>query len=189
MKRAVFLDRDGTIIEEVGYLREISQIRFINGAIEAIKRLNDNDYLVIVVTNQSGIARGYFTEERLLEIHEYIDSRLRQDGVRIDHWFYCPHHKEGIVIPYNIECDCRKPRTGMIARALEMFKIDKSNSFVVGDSVRDVFLGINSGLRPILVLTGYGLESLNDLVKDTKGITSFHVARDILDASRLICGF
>ncbi|MBA7710232.1 D-glycero-beta-D-manno-heptose-1,7-bisphosphate 7-phosphatase [subsurface metagenome] len=113
MTRAVFLDRDGTIIEDIGYLDGCSKIKFLPGVSEAIKLLNENGFKVIVTTNQSGVARGYFTEETLREINRCIEESLAEQGALIDKTYYCPHHIEGIIKEYKKKCYCRKPSPGM----------------------------------------------------------------------------
>ncbi len=156
MKRAVFLDRDGTVNEEVGYLRNAADLRLIPGAGAAIKRLNDAGLLVVLVTNQSGIARGYFSEEQLLEIHERLKQMLQQDNARLDAIYYCPHHPTAGNSHLTKECDCRKPGTGLIDLASRDLHIDIGQSYVVGDKWSDVELGQRAGAHSILVRTGYG---------------------------------
>jgi D-glycero-D-manno-heptose 1,7-bisphosphate phosphatase len=187
MNRAVFLDRDGTIIKEIGYLRDIKDIIFIDGAIEAIRRFNNKGFRVIVTTNQSGIARGFLTEEKLREIHDYMAKILNDNNACIDEWLYCPHHLEGVVEKYRVECDCRKPRAGMILTSQQKYDISLENSFVIGDSIRDIKLGINAGVHPILVLTGYGKDNLTRIREENISETRYQVAKDILDASGIIC--
>ncbi len=156
MKRAVFLDRDGTVNEEVGYLSNAADLRLIPGAGAAIKRLNDAGLLVVLVTNQSGIARGYFSEEQLLEIHERLKQMLQQDNARLDAIYYCPHHPTAGNSHLTKECDCRKPGTGLIDLASRDLHIDIGQSYVVGDKWSDVELGQRAGAHSILVRTGYG---------------------------------
>lgn len=189
MNKAVFLDRDGTIIKEIGYLSNINDIILIDGAIQAIRRLNQNGFKIIVTTNQSGIARGFFTEEKLTEIHVYIDKILKENNAIIDDWLYCPHHREGTVEQYKTECNCRKPRTGMILSSSEKYNLSLDDSFIIGDSIRDIKLGVNAGVTPILVLTGYGMENLTRIREECIANDRYHVARDILDASRIICAY
>jgi D-glycero-D-manno-heptose 1,7-bisphosphate phosphatase len=153
MKRAVFLDRDGTIIEEVDYLRDLAHLRVLPGAGKAIKRLNDAGFMVVVVTNQSGVARGYFTEEFVHRAHELLREQLALDGARIDAFYHCPHHPK-----YGEECACRKPFTGMIDAAAKDHNIDVRNSVVVGDKWIDVELGQRAGAASILVKTGYAAD-------------------------------
>ena len=166
MKRAVFLDRDGTVNEEVGYLRNAADLRLIPGAGAAIKRLNDAGLLAILVTNQSGIARGYFSEEQLLEIHERLKQMLQQDNARLDAIYYCPHHPTAGNSRHTKECDCRKPGTGLIDQASRDLDIDVKQSYVVGDKWSDVELGQRAGAHSILVRTGYGADEEGNIRPD-----------------------
>ena len=156
MNKAVFLDRDGTINEEVGYLRNPADLQLIPGAGAAIKRLNDAGMKVVLVTNQSGIARGYFSETLLHEIHARLEQMLHDEGARLDAIYYCPHHPSEGNSLYTKECDCRKPGTGLIDKAVCDLDIDVKHSYVVGDKWSDVELGQRAGAHSILVKTGYG---------------------------------
>lgn len=154
LKKAVFLDRDGTINEEREYLYKVEECRFLPGVKEAVKRLNSAGYLVIVVTNQSGIARGYYTESDLERLHHYMTEEFTDSGARVDGWYYCPHHPE---FPAGeAACDCRKPLPGMLLAASGELGIDLSSSWMVGDKSADMEAGIAAGCRSILVRTGYG---------------------------------
>jgi D-glycero-D-manno-heptose 1,7-bisphosphate phosphatase len=155
MNRAVFLDRDGTIIDEVGYLSDLKQVRLIFGAAAAIKRLNEAGLKVVLVTNQSGIARGYFTEAFVRETHDLLGKMLGLEGARLDGIYYCPHHPKAGQSPYTAACDCRKPGTGMLEQAARELSIDIRASFVVGDKWSDVELGQRAGAHSVLVKTGY----------------------------------
>lgn len=155
MNRAVFLDRDGTVNVEVGYLSDLNQLRLIPGAGEAIRRLNEKGFLVVLVTNQSGIARGYFTESFVRETHALLEQMLRKEGAQIDGIYYCPHHPRVGNSHYTTTCDCRKPGTGLIDRAARDLAIDVKMSFVVGDKWSDVELGQRAGARSILVRSGF----------------------------------
>lgn len=149
LRRAVFLDRDGTICEEVGYLNHLSRLHTYPFVPPAIRRLNDAGFPVIVVTNQSGAGRGYFPESLIAEIHDRIRQDLAVSGARIDAFYACPHRAED-------GCDCRKPRTGMLERAAREHALTIRGSWVVGDRQADVDLAHNAGARPVFVLTGYG---------------------------------
>ena len=149
LRRAVFLDRDGTICEEVGYLNHISRLHIYPYAAAAIRRLNDAGLPVIVVTNQSGAGRGYFPESLIAEVHERIGHDLAVSGGRIDAFYACPHRTEDA-------CDCRKPRTGMLERAAREHSLLLPGSWVVGDRQADVELAHNARARSIFVLSGYG---------------------------------
>jgi len=155
MKRAVFIDRDGTINEEREYLYRTDDFAFIPGAVQAIRLLNDAGFLVIVVTNQSGVARGYYTEEDVHLLHRHIATQLEQSGARVDAWFYCPHHPSGRG-SYALPCRCRKPLPGMLLEAAGRYDIDLESSVMIGDKLVDVEAGRAAGCRPILVRTGYG---------------------------------
>ncbi len=155
-KPAVFLDRDGTMNVEKEYLHKISDFEFIPSADKAIKKLNDNGYLVIVVTNQSGVARGYYVEEDVRKLHDHMMEELRKIGAHIDADYYCPHHPEKGIGKYKKDCDCRKPDIGMFNKAMERFDIDVSNSWMIGDKEDDMRFAKNCGIKGILVKTGYG---------------------------------
>jgi len=156
MKRpAVFIDRDGTISEEVGYVNHPSRFRLFPYSSEAIRILNNNDWLAILVTNQAGVARGYFSEDVIVKVHEQLKHELKE--ARLDGIYYCAHHPSIGEPPYRFDCDCRKPKTGLIDRAAQEFEIDRGASWMVGDRYGDVELARNAGLRSALVLSGYGL--------------------------------
>ncbi len=155
MKRAVFLDRDGTINVEKEYLYRIADFEFIPGALEAIKVLNQAGIVVVVVTNQSGVARGYYTEEDVENLHRHIACELERSGARVDAWLFCPHHPSGRG-SYARPCDCRKPLPGMLTEASLRYDIDLHNSTMIGDKRADVEAGEAAGCRTILVRTGYG---------------------------------
>lgn len=153
---AIFLDRDGTINEDVNFLSKPEQLILIDGSAEAIKEANELGLKVIVFTNQSGIARGYFTEDDLHKVHKRLDELLAQKGAKIDAYYYCPHHPVEGNGEYKVECECRKPKDGMLQRASREQNIDLKKSFVIGDRCIDVQAGKTAGATTILVLTGYG---------------------------------
>ena len=155
-RKAVFLDRDGTINVEVQYLCDVADFQFIAGVPQALKRLKEAGFLLVVVTNQSGIGRGYYDEAALAAIHSHMHAELAGFGAAIDACYFCPHHPEHASGDYRQECACRKPLPGMLQRAAEDLDIDLSASFMVGDKLADVEAGINAGCTPLLVLTGYG---------------------------------
>jgi len=159
---AVFLDRDGTINVEKDYLYRIDEFEFTPGAVEAIRLLNQAGYLVVVVTNQSGVARGYYTEADVKTLHAHINQVLNSQGARVDAWYYCPHHEQGKP-PYNLACDCRKPMPGMLRQAAVDHAIDLTRSWMVGDKPADIEAGQAAGCRPVLVMTGYGAETADAL--------------------------
>jgi len=155
MKRpAVFIDRDGTISEEVGYVNHPSRFRVFPYSAEAIRLLNDNGWLAIVITNQAGVARGYFPEEMIASVHDRLKTDLA--NAQLDAIYYCAHHPSVGEPPYRFDCDCRKPKTGLIDCAARDFEIDLEASWMVGDRYSDVELARNAGLHSAFVLSGYG---------------------------------
>jgi D-glycero-D-manno-heptose 1,7-bisphosphate phosphatase len=153
-RHAVFLDRDGTIIEDVGFLRDLSQIDVLPWAADAIRALNDAGFLVVVITNQSGVGRGYFGEAHVRATHAALDAMLQASGARIDGYYFCPHHPASTDARYGIACDCRKPAPGLLRRAAADLDIDLSRSWMVGDWWRDVQAGTGAGTRTLLIRTG-----------------------------------
>lgn len=159
-KKAIFLDRDGVINKEVNYLSNPKNFEFIKGSIKALKLLKRKGFLLIVITNQAGIARGYFTEENLNKIHQKMVSILEKSSVVLDDIYYCPHHPD-----FTGPCDCRKPQPGMILKAQKKYNIDLENSFMVGDTLRDIETGLTAKCKTVLVLTGYGLKEKKNMKK------------------------
>jgi D-glycero-D-manno-heptose 1,7-bisphosphate phosphatase len=156
VRRAVFLDRDGTMIEEVGYLDRIDRVRFFPYSIDAIRLLNRAGYAVIVATNQAGIGRGFFDEAFVEATHRAVAETLAAGGARVDAFYYCPHHPDATVASYRQACDCRKPQPGMFHRAAADHDLDLRQSFVIGDRAHDVAAGVSAGAHGVLVRTGYG---------------------------------
>jgi len=154
--KAVFLDRDGTISREVGYIDNVEDFELYPDAAEALACLQSRGYALIVVTNQSGVARGYFPESRVRAINDRMVELLARAGATIDGVYYCPHLEEGTVPAYAVRCSCRKPATGMITQAASEHGIVLPASVMVGDSLSDVECGKNAGLTTVLVRTGYG---------------------------------
>ena len=179
-KRAVFLDRDGNINRDVGYPGSYDLIEIYPYSFEAVRRLNQAGFLAVIVTNQSGVGRGLIEESRLRDIHARMQEAFRLHEAHFDGIYYCPHHVSSRNPDYGRDCDCRKPQTAMGLRAAADLGIDTSASFMVGDKVEDIQFGLNLGARPVLVLTGYGRESLPKL--EARGIEPAHVAQDLLDA-------
>ncbi|HXG56286.1 MAG TPA: HAD family hydrolase [Vicinamibacterales bacterium] len=159
MRRAVFLDRDGTLIEEANYLSEIRSLTFFPYTIDAVRLLNQSGFAVVVVTNQAGIARGIVKEAFVAEAHAVLDARLAVGGARIDGYYYCPHHPDGSIAAFRKDCDCRKPRPGQLRQAAADLDLDLAGSFVVGDRWSDVDAGDAVGARGVLVRTGHGRQS------------------------------
>jgi D-glycero-D-manno-heptose 1,7-bisphosphate phosphatase len=181
MQPAVFLDRDGTIIEDVGYVSTPAQLRFIPGSIESIRMLNDAGYKVIVITNQSGVARGILSEDMLQTIDKIIRKQILSGGGHIDDIYYCPHHPEHGVYPYRQACECRKPHPGLIKKATAEHALDLSASFLVGDKSSDMETGKHAGIKTILVETGYGSKE-KEVLKEHPD----HFAKNLADAVKWI---
>src|SRR5271157_3190819 len=185
---AVFLDRDGTINEEVGYLDSIDKLKLFANTAEAIRLINESGMKVVVMTNQSGVAKGYFTEEFVRKVHGRIQEMLREKGAFIDAFYYCPHHQtEGVGI-YLQSCVCRKPGAGMLIEASKELDIDLSRSYTVGDMLKDIQVARTVGAKGILVRTGYGINTIEkDLASDSPEIRQpSYIAEDILDAIKWI---
>ena len=159
VNKAFFLDRDGVINVEIGYLHEVDKLEVFANAAQAVKLIHEHGFLAVAVTNQAGVAKGYYPESDILPLHAAIQQRLLSAGgmdALIDGWYYCPHHPE-----FTGECSCRKPRPGMLNKAAADFNIDLASSFMIGDRMSDVKAGINAGCKAsYLVRTGYGLETL-----------------------------
>lgn len=179
-KNAVFLDRDGTINVDSGYPSDYGQIKIYPRSYEAVRRLNSAGLPVIVLTNQSGIGRGLLTEENLKLIHEKMRASFQQENARLDAFYYCPHYELSSIPRYRLDCDCRKPNPGLALRAATDFGLDLGRSYMVGDKVEDIILALKIKASPVLVLTGYGRESLMKL--EALGAKPVHVAEDILGA-------
>ena len=164
----VFLDRDGTLIEEVGYLSHLDRIVLYPWSIESVKLLNRAGFKVVVVTNQAGVARGLFDEDFIDEAHRFLDQKFSDGGATIDRFYYCPHHPEASVEAYRSECDCRKPKAGMLWKAAQELQLELSHSFVIGDRLSDLRLGQAVGARSLLVRTGYGETTARELTDDVE---------------------
>ncbi|TET53156.1 MAG: HAD-IIIA family hydrolase [Actinobacteria bacterium] len=177
--KAVFLDRDGTIIKEVDYLKNLEDLELIPGSAEAIGLLNKNSFKVIMATNQSGVARGYYDEHFVQEANKVLAQELEKHKAYIDGIYYCPHHPEVGDKKYKVECDCRKPRIAMFKQASDDFSLDLAGSYTVGDKAADILAGKKAGCKNVLVLTGYGLREKEKLVPDIK---PDFVADDLLSA-------
>jgi D-glycero-D-manno-heptose 1,7-bisphosphate phosphatase len=156
LDEAVFLDRDGTLIEEVNYLSRAEQVQLIPGAADAVRRVNEAGARVVVVTNQAGVARGYFPEGRVAEVHAHLSAMLSEHGAKVDAFYHCPHHATEGVGEFRVDCDCRKPKPGMLLAAARDLGLDLSRSWMIGDKVCDLRAGAAVGCRTVLVRTGYG---------------------------------
>ena len=184
-RRAVFIDRDGTISEEVGYVNHVSRYRVFPFAAEAVRALNEAGWLAVLVTNQAGVARGYFAEELIGQVHGLLAAELGRGGARLDAVYYCPHHPSVGEPPYRLDCDCRKPRPGLIRRAAEELGLDLARCWMVGDRHSDVVLARNAGVRSAFVLTGYGRGELEHQ-SPAWGHRPDLVAENLLEAVRKI---
>ncbi len=151
MNKALFLDRDGTINEYGEYIYKISDFKFIPGVINFIRWHNFQGYKVIVITNQAGIAKGYYKEEDVIKLHKWVDEELLKYNARIDAWYYCPHHPEAIIEKYKINCNCRKPKTGLLEKAITDFDVDITQSLLIGDKIWDIECGKNMGIKSFFI--------------------------------------
>jgi len=186
-KPAVFIDRDGTINEQMGYVNHLSRFRILPRVPQAIRMLNRHGFLVVVVSNQSGVARGYYSLDLVKTLHHLLVTRIREKKGTIDGIFFCPHHPAGSVPEFSRDCDCRKPKTGLIEQARKSFEIDLQRSFVVGDMCTDMELAQRAGVPGVMVKTGYGLGEI-EYVLPRKTAKPAHLAEDLLDAVRWILG-
>jgi D-glycero-D-manno-heptose 1,7-bisphosphate phosphatase len=178
---AVFVDRDGTLTEEVGYVNHPNRLRLLPRSVEAIRRLNDAGMAAVVVTNQAGIARGYFSEEVLHAVNQTLVGALEAGGARLDGVYVCPHHPSEGTPPWRADCDCRKPRPGLLLQAAAELGLDLAASTMVGDKASDLEVAPRVGARSVLVLTGYGLGEW-EYRRDTFAVTPDYVADDLLAA-------
>ena len=187
-KMAVFLDRDGTINEEVGYLNSLDKLKIIPSAYEAIRLINESGMKAVVISNQAGVARGFFTEDFVSITHEHLQTALRQEGAYIDNFYHCPHHPTEGKEPYRQDCNCRKPAPGMLLQAAQDLNIDLTKSYLVGDRFRDMEAAKKAGVKGVLVKTGYGQDFLQDDGPDreTAGAKPDFIAADILEAVKWI---
>lgn len=182
---AVFIDRDGTLSEEVGYVNHPERLRLLPGSAEAVRLLNAAGLRAVVITNQSGVARGYFSEEVLHAVNAKLLADLKAAGAFLDGLYVCPHHPTEGKPPYRARCGCRKPKPGLLRRAAEELGLDLATSYTIGDKSSDVALGKRMGLTSILVLTGYGLGEWEYRRPEWR-CQPDHVAADLLDAVRWI---
>jgi len=180
-RRAVFLDRDGTVADEVGYVNHASRLRLLPRSAEAVRRIRAAGFLAVIVTNQAGVARDYFEEFVVAQTHDRLKALLAAEGTAVDGIYYCPHHPREGVAPYRQECDCRKPRPGMLKQAAEDLGIDLGRSYMVGDGIVDIGAARAAGVVPVMVLTGYGRGHFEHR-RSTWKEQPEHVAEDLLDA-------
>ena len=182
MKIAVFLDRDGVITQDPPhYAYRLDQLKLIPKSAEAIRLLNKNNFQVIVVSNQSGVARGYYKEKDLMKFNYALEEELKKDDAYIDAIYYCPHHPEAKIERYKINCNCRKPKPGMLKKAAKELNIDLKLSFMIGDKLSDIEAGKRAGCKTIIVKTGYGIEELKN-----KTINCDYIADDLYYAVKHI---
>ena len=187
MERVIFLDRDGTLNEEVHYLHKKEDLQLIDGVPEALRRFRENGYRLVVVTNQAGVARGYYQEEDVKLLHEYMNEILRPLRAEIDCFFYCPHHPEHGIGAYKKNCSCRKPDIGMFEQAEQYFQVDKAHSWMIGDKLIDVEAGKRFGVRTVLVGTGYGAKVHQELTGQERRKLPYDVyAKTLADAASAI---
>ncbi|MDF2953218.1 MAG: Histidinol phosphatase/D-glycero-mannoheptose bisphosphatephosphatase [Thermodesulfobacterium sp.] len=175
---AVFLDRDGTLNEEMGYINDLSRLKLLPNVAEALKLLKNHGFKLIVVTNQSGPARGYFPKELVFKTNELLQKKLKKRGISIDDFFICFHHPDE-------NCSCRKPKPGLIKQALEKYPIELKKSYLIGDKIIDIETAQNIGIKGILVLTGYGKGELK-YVAPKKKVKPYFVAKDLKEAAEFI---
>ncbi len=184
-EKAVFLDRDGTIIKDKDYLSDPNDVELIDGTIDALKSLQDNGYKLVVVSNQSGVARGKFSIESVENVNRHLSEMLAKHDVQIDAFYYCPHHPNGSVDEYTGVCQCRKPSVGMVEEAIHQLQIDPRKSFVIGDKLSDLYLGKMMGGKSILVRTGYGAEE-EKVINGTQNFRTVIVCDNLQAAGEFI---
>ncbi len=173
--KAVFLDRDGVINEDKGYVHRIEDFKIYPEVFPALKKLQEAGYKLLIVTNQSGIALDYYTEEDFKKLTDYMLNVFEKEGIHIDKVYYCPHHENGTNPKYTLKCECRKPESGMIRKGIEEFNIDPSKSFLIGDKENDIKAAHKEGVKAILVKTGQGMKYVDNTEAD-------YTAENILDA-------
>ena len=173
LKKAVFLDRDGTLIEDLGYVHRIEDLHFLPGVIEGLKILREN-FLFFIITNQSGIERGFYTVNDFHTLHNYFLNQLRSHGIEIERTYYCPHISG---------CDCKKPSTKFINEAIRRYDIESSESWVIGDHPSDIVMGRSARCKTVYLLTGHGKKHLGELEKEVRPTI---IANDFLSAVKSI---
>ncbi|MGC8554717.1 MAG: D-glycero-alpha-D-manno-heptose-1,7-bisphosphate 7-phosphatase [Candidatus Acidulodesulfobacterium sp.] len=176
--KCVFLDRDGVLIKDVGYLKNPEDIIILPGSLDALKDLKDAGYLLIIVTNQAGVAKGFFSVDDLAAVHDKLLKIYENNGIRIDDLYFCPHHDKGTIKPYNIKCSCRKPSAGMVLKGAAKFDIDTGRSFMVGDKDSDIMLAKNSGLKSFYIK--------NDMYEHDENIIPDFYVKDLKEAAEII---
>jgi D-glycero-D-manno-heptose 1,7-bisphosphate phosphatase len=187
LRAAIFIDRDGTLADEVGYVNDVSRFRLFPWSVEAVRLINRSGYLAVMVTNQAGVARGYFPEPAIGEVHDRLGAALADGAARLDGVYYCPHHPDAGAAPYRQDCDCRKPRPGLLTRAAADLRIDLARSWVVGDRKGDLEVAWAVGARGAMVKTGYGRGELRHHAPAWPRQPDL-VAEHLLEAVSLIVG-
>jgi D-glycero-D-manno-heptose 1,7-bisphosphate phosphatase len=179
VKPAVFLDRDGTLIAEVGYLGDPDGVALLSGVPDAVRRLRDAGFLLVVVSNQAGVARGLFTEDDVVAVNGRLADILADEGLELDGWYYCIHHPD-----FGEPCDCRKPAPGMLTRAAGELGLDLGRSWIVGDHPSDAEAGRRAGARPIIVLSGHTHDHDDELPEGVPVVMDLAAATDLILAER-----
>lgn len=180
---AVLIDRDGTLIEEAGHVRRLDGLRFFPWSLEAVRLLNRAGFAIVVVTNQAGVARGYFGEAFVRQAHAHLDARIAEAGGVVRGYYYCPHHPDATVPEYRQACECRKPAPGMLLRAAREHDLDLARSFAIGDRWHDVEAAARAGVTGLLVRTGHGE---TELAAPRPGVTAAHIFDNLIDATTWI---
>lgn len=184
MNKAVFIDKDGTLIPDIPYNIDLELIELEENSIRGLKEIKRAGYLLIIISNQSGVARGYFAEKELERVKEKLTLLLTNQGIKLDGFYYCPHHPEGIIKEYIADCGCRKPKAGMIIKAAEDFEVDLSQSWMIGDILNDVEAGNTAGCRTILIDNGNETEWIMNKNRQASAIV-----KSINEAAELILEF
>jgi D-glycero-D-manno-heptose 1,7-bisphosphate phosphatase len=183
---AVFLDRDGTMVHDAGYLSRLADLRWFPYTVDAVRLLNRGGFHVFVVSNQGGVGLGLYREAFVEDVHASMDAKLAAGGARVDGWYYCPHHPRAHVPGYAVDCDCRKPRPGLIQRAAATVPIDLVRSFVIGDKAADLALAAAVGATGVLVRTGHGQDTIDAAGGAVRG--AGHVADNLMAAAAWVLG-
>jgi D,D-heptose 1,7-bisphosphate phosphatase len=181
-RKAVFLDKDGTLIPDIPYNVNPDLITLQPGVIEGLQLLKENGFVFVVISNQAGVARGYFKINDLERVKQKLDFLLNGEGIQIDGYYFCPHHPSGIIAEYSVACNCRKPNPGMILQAAKDLQIDTEESWMIGDILNDVEAGNRAGCKTILLDLGYETEWVEGNFRKPT-----FVASDFLQAARFIC--
>lgn len=182
--KAVFLDKDGTLIEDIPYNVDPDRIAFTPNAIPALQKLHQAGYQLIVITNQAGVARGYFPESALDAVQQRLQDRLNDVGISLAGFYYCPHYADGVVEPYAIACDCRKPKPGLLLKAAHDHNVDLTRSWFIGDILNDVEAGRSAHCQTVLINNGNETEWLLSPSR-----IPHHTANDLLEAAEVILSF